>query len=668
MMKRLFILLLSLVVCAGARAFVIDANPGGYEPRWNFNYPVPNPANPMFEFVSTNCFDPWTRAIRFYVASDGYSTNNTAAELNAVRASFGQWMSIPGTTIKFEDAGLITKGTNFDINLAWLTNYVFWLKGKSTLVNSNMADIHGLLGLTFYLRFSTNDNLCAAAQIVLNGVEEGWFTDFNDVNNTNFFVEGTVTHEIGHLLGLDHTPSGGSSLFWNGYAGVSTQAGLSDDEMEAARFLYSVSNAVPAYGGIAGRVSFNTTNLQTVASASGLPAPATTNLLGAVVVAEDSHGNLMGCTLSLSNGAFSMPALPPGNYSVRAAPVGAPQDPAAFLRGADFYGGFGNAFFGFISTTNYPVTVAAGSTNSVAILVAPGVAPFELSYLAAPFNPNAPGGYYIQASQTGEQMSQGQSNYIFEVLGDAATIPTNNVVLSVTGDGIDVGPTSVDANDFSSYGLVGLTIPITVHADAVPGSRSVSVTGGGYTFWANGFFRIRSAIPDFNFDGLDDTFQRQYFPLFTAPEAGPAADPDGDGYSNAVEYTAGTNPTNKASFLNIDSVTQTSQGALLSWQSQPGKTFQVYRASTMGPASCQAVGGPFVTSVGASLLAAQAAQLDVSNAPGITNLPPTVALSGIGALLGVTAASNPGLEVLFFDSSPGPAQNFYRVQALSPTP
>jgi hypothetical protein len=119
MIKRFLLLLLLAAGGWPARAFVLDTNPQGLPPHWNFNYPPPNPNNPQPVFVSTNCFNPWTRAVRYYLASDGFSATNTAAELNAIRDSFGQWMSIPGVTIKFEDAGLITRGTNFDINLAW---------------------------------------------------------------------------------------------------------------------------------------------------------------------------------------------------------------------------------------------------------------------------------------------------------------------------------------------------------------------------------------------------------------------------------------------------------------------------------------------------------------------------------------------------------------------
>ena len=57
--------------------------------------------------ISTNVVNPGTRAIRFFLASDAYSPTNKTNELNAIRASFAQWQSIPGSIIKFEEAGLV---------------------------------------------------------------------------------------------------------------------------------------------------------------------------------------------------------------------------------------------------------------------------------------------------------------------------------------------------------------------------------------------------------------------------------------------------------------------------------------------------------------------------------------------------------------------------------
>ena len=47
-------------------------------------------------------------------------------------------------------------------------------------------------------------------------------------------------------------------------------------------------------------------------------------------------------------------------------------------------------------------------------------------------------------------------------------------------------------------------------------------------------------------DGLDDAWQNQYFGL-NNPSAAPAVDPDGDGQTNAFEFTAGLIPNDPAS-------------------------------------------------------------------------------------------------------------------------
>jgi len=141
--------------------------------------------------------------------------------------------------------------------------------------------------------------------------------------------------------------------------------------------------------------------------------------------------------------------------------------------------------------------------------------------------------------------------------------------LLVTGDGLTLG-----APVFSTLlGVNFISVPISVASNATPGLRSFVVQRGNDLAYANGFLEIRPPFPDFNFDGLDDRFQRQYFPLFTAPEAGPHADPDGDGFDNLAEYIFGTVPT-KAD-LKIESVMLTSGGTTITWHSIPQKRYQV---------------------------------------------------------------------------------------------
>ena len=659
-----FIGVILLAVTIPARAFVVEFNNAGFPLKWDLNYKF-NPFVPL----STNVLNPATHAIRYYLAADGYSTTNTAAELNAIRASMAQWMAIPGTSIKFEEAGLLPPSTNaLDINLGtnslMATNYLFWKKGTSTLVDNGLVDLGNLLGLTFRSWFPASNSIYVA-QTVFNGVDYSWFTDYNDSANPNYFVEGTATHELGHFLGLVHTAAGAATMVWQGTAGLNFQSGLTADEMAAARYLYPATNQVNAYGKIAGTVSFNTTNLFNVASQLGLLTNiftnqsgiyftnifnvtnifTTTNIFGAVVTVEDPHGNVVGCALTSTNGTFLVPALTPGIYNVRVTPLDSSSDPAPLINGRDIDAPFASAFTQFLPSTNVVVPVAAGATNKLSLLVAPGVQPFTLNYFRDPTDANLGGNYSVHPQ--GLQMTQGQTNFIIGVL--AYSIPTTNIVLGVGGDGIDYTPTTVDTNSFAQDGLTMLTIQITIHSDAVPGLRTFYVSSGGFTYSANGYLKIRNAVPDFNFDGLDDRFQRQYFPLFTAPQAGPLADPDGDGYNNYAEYISGTNPTNRASFLKIDFATQNQNGTLLGWQGQPDKTYQVLSKVDANEPNWHPVGPPFVSSTDASSQAATAAQLSITNLPGFS--------TNAGAF-----------EVVFFDSSNAKKTKFYRVQALPPSP
>src|SRR5258706_10500213 len=99
-------LLLFLAGSLTARAYDLNYDASSNIQHWDFTGSNGS--------IGTNVFNRNTHAIRYFIASDGYSATNTAAELNAIRASFGQWQSVPNTIIKFEDAGLHAPG--YDVN------------------------------------------------------------------------------------------------------------------------------------------------------------------------------------------------------------------------------------------------------------------------------------------------------------------------------------------------------------------------------------------------------------------------------------------------------------------------------------------------------------------------------------------------------------------------
>lgn len=89
---------------------------------------------------------------------------------------------------------------------------------------------------------------------------------------------------------------------------------------------------------------------------------------------------------------------------------------------------------------------------------------------------------------------------------------------------------------------------------------------------------IQSGVPaDTNGDGLPDSWQAQYFGSSTATNAIPSADPDGDGFSNADEYLAGTSPTDANSLLRISMFDQVASGPsfLIGFPTMADRYYQV---------------------------------------------------------------------------------------------
>jgi len=566
-MKKLLLLLgfcatLAEPLVAFNNAYVNGTGPSLF---WNLTNP---PAN-----ISTNIVNPSTRAIRYYFASDAYSATNTTNELNALRASFAQWQSIPGTIIKFEEAGFVAPAADM-INRNDNTNIVYWVKSTDFVDNGN-SHIVGILG-TAYTGFRADGTL-TAADILLNGRYHTWFTDFTSKDDTNYFVEGVMLHEIGHALGSDHASAGGPTMLANGQKGIDADVGLSVDEVAFARFVYPKTNVLAGLGQLRGSVTKN-----------GNP------VFGAAIVIEDLLGNLAGSTITRTNGVYQMPALPPGAYQARVCPLDPNTAPSWLIQGLDINTVplFDTVDTSFLPTTNVSAAITAGATNTLNFTVLNGDPPFRITWIRKP-STNA-GSYSIIEVPT--LLYPGQSNRVMGVFSE--NLPASGATVSVTGDGLTIGtPTYQPGNIFA--GLNGISGPISAASNATPGLRTILITQGTNMAYANGFLEIVPNYPDYNFDGLDDNFQRAYFPLFTAPEAAPTADPDGDGAINSSEYTAGTVPTNAVSVLKIDSATQTLSGTTVKWRSVTGKKYQLSSSLGLGPATWQTVGSP-VTAAGAT--------------------------------------------------------------------
>jgi fibronectin type 3 domain-containing protein len=125
--------------------------------------------------------------------------------------------------------------------------------------------------------------------------------------------------------------------------------------------------------------------------------------------------------------------------------------------------------------------------------------------------------------------------------------------------------TGVTATAYQDTGLTdGATWYYTIAANGLPGLGTASAPVSATTY---------TAVESWRFANFGTTAN--------TGNAADSADPDGDGLSNAQEYTAGTNPNSAASALKITQVQASGNDMVVSFPSVSGKTYRVERSDTL---------------------------------------------------------------------------------------
>jgi hypothetical protein len=157
--------------------------------------------------------------------------------------------------------------------------------------------------------FSTIKGSINEADIVLNPGQP--FS--SDGTPGTYDLEATFTHEIGHLLGLEHSAVLGATMQprqgKNGVYNLPSHAprNLSEDDRAGVRAIYGARLGAGVRGAIAGTINFS----------SGAP------VFGANVWAEEvTTGRVSASNITLANGSYRIEGLLPGNYRVYAQALG----------------------------------------------------------------------------------------------------------------------------------------------------------------------------------------------------------------------------------------------------------------------------------------------------------------------------------------------------------
>ena len=129
-----------------------------------------------------------------------------------------------------------------------------------------------------------------------------------------FDVQDVATHELGHLLGLDHSGCAGASMYPYVDPTVILHRSLSVDDIHGLQDMYPSG-------------TFSRIRGTLIRASNSSP------IAGAWVGARDVNGRVVGAVLSQTNGQFIIPALAPGTYEVYCTPLDDPVTSANLTAG-----------------------------------------------------------------------------------------------------------------------------------------------------------------------------------------------------------------------------------------------------------------------------------------------------------------------------------------------
>lgn len=348
------------------------------------------------------------------------------AALSAIRRSLDAWEKI--ANVRFEivasdrqsisSSGKSGDGVNL-ITVAQTAENLLLFAGDTEEISARTR--------TFY----NNKGVINEADIVLNPYQQ--FSTDGSIGT--FDLEATLTHEIGHLLGLEHSSVPGATMFErqgkNGTYGLPNFAArtLSEDDIAGVRALYGAKNGdADCCGAIVGKLSINNSK-----AAKDVQ----------VWAEETETGRVAAAVSTGADGSFRIEGLNAGRYSIYAQERAGKKNP---IVAAQSLGAF---------------EVGKNKTASIYRKLKTGAKTFDASYL----------GFNSQISELVVPLNSGKS---FVVYVGGKNLDYENLSINFSSPFFTVAPTALTRQDFGAE-MSAVSFEVKISSGAPAGEYSFSL-------------------------------------------------------------------------------------------------------------------------------------------------------------------------------------------------